>query len=70
MLRVAFADNHTLVVVRVLDEEHSVFLPARPVLNEAGFNPDLLQPQVIVSVEGYPHKVDKLKFWATGLSVV
>ncbi len=70
IVRAEFRDDHTLVVVRLLDEEEFVYLPSRQELEEMGFNPDLLVPHANVEVEGHPHLKDKFKVWATGLNVL
>jgi hypothetical protein len=64
IVRVAFEADHTLVIVRVLDEEDCVFLPSRVELQKSGFDPGLLVPYAIVEVDGFPHKSDKQKTWA------
>jgi len=70
IVRVAEADDHTLVVLRILDEENAVYLPSRRLLEEAGFDVDLLKPYVVVEASGYKHRRNPLKLWATGLSIV
>lgn len=67
--RVAFEADHTLVVVRVLDEEHCAFLPPRAALGKSGFNPAQLVPYAIVSIQGSPHKTDSHKVWGAEISV-
>ena len=68
--RVEFNADHTLIVIRVVDEENCVFLPNRETLANFGFNADLLQPYAIVSIEGLRHKTDKQKIWAESLDVL
>lgn len=70
IVRTEFRDDHTLVVVRLMDEEDFVYLPSRQELQDLGFNPDLLVPNATVEVEGHPHRSDEFKVWATGLSVL
>lgn len=67
--RVAFAADHTLVVLRVLDEETCAFLPPRAQLVAHGFDPERLTAYAILSGEGYPHKSDKQKAWIEAFSV-
>lgn len=70
IVRTEFKDDHTLVVVRLMDEEELVYLPSRQGLIEVGFDPDLLVPHATVEVEGHPHRDNKLKVWATGLNIM
>lgn len=69
IVRVAFEADHTLLIVRLIDEEHCFSLPPKPKLQEAGFNPDRLKPWTIVEVDAYPHKQDKLKAMVKGIAV-
>jgi len=39
ILRVAFEKDHTLIVIRVLDEEHDLFLPPKAKLKAMGVDP-------------------------------
>jgi hypothetical protein len=64
IVRVAFEADHTLVIIRVLDEENCVFLPSRAELEKSGFKTDLLVPYTVVEIEGFQHKSDKQKIWA------
>lgn len=64
IVRVAFEADHTLLIIRVLDEEDCVFLPSREELQKSGFDTGLLVPYAIVEVDGFPHKSDKQKTWA------
>jgi ketosteroid isomerase-like protein len=70
IVRTEFKDDHTLVVVRLMDEEELVYLPSRQELIDVGFDPDLLVPHATVEVEGHPHRSDKFKVWATGLNIM
>jgi hypothetical protein len=65
-----FADDHTLIVVRVLDEDQLAYLPPATKLREAGFNPDSLRLFRIVSIEGIRHPTKDYKVWATGLDIL
>lgn len=67
--RVKFADDHTMVAIRMFDEEACIFLPSRARLKELGFNADLLQPWVIIEIGAWPHKSDKQRVWAESLRI-
>lgn len=69
IVRVALEKDHTLVVVRMLDEEQAIFLPDQAYLKEKGFDVELLQPYTVISAGGFPHKTNKQKVWGTSLSV-
>jgi hypothetical protein len=62
--RVAFETDHTLLIVRVLNEENCVFLPGRAELQKSGFDTAQLVPYAIVEVDGFAHRSDKQKMWA------
>lgn len=68
--RVAFAADHTLVVIRMLDEENCIFLPSRARLGELGFKADLLEPYAVIEIEAWPHRTDKQAAWAASLRLV
>lgn len=65
IIKTEFKPDYTLVLLRVLDEEHAVFLPAKAVLEKAGVPLTELEPWQLHEFKGYPHKSDKLKFFAT-----
>lgn len=69
IMRVDFRPDHTLVVFRALNEENCAFLPSREVLTKGGFDVGLLQPYVVVSIEGFRHKSSKQKIWVDQLDV-
>jgi len=69
IVRVALEADHTLVVVRMLDEEQALYLPDQAYLKDKGFNVELLQPYAMVEASGHPHKTDTQKVWVTGLTV-
>jgi len=69
VVRVALEPDHTLIVIRMLDEEQALFLPDQAFLKEQGFDVGLLKPYAMVEADGYPHKTDGQKVWVTGLSV-
>jgi hypothetical protein len=66
IVKTEFYPGYTLVLVRVLDEENAVFLPAKEVLQRAGVPLEDLEPWKIQEFSGHPHKSDKQKFFATG----
>jgi hypothetical protein len=67
--RVAFEPDHILIVIRIVDEEQCLFMPAREEVEKQGFNAALLQPRVIIEVNGIPHRSDKQKLWIEGLNI-
>ena len=69
VIRVSFGEEYSLVVVRVLDGEQSVFLPTRRELMDAGIDPDLLVPDAMVEIEGHSHGSDPCKVLGTNLIV-
>ena len=68
--RVTFAADHTLVVIRMFDEENCVFLPSRARLTELGFNADQLEPWAIIEIGAWPHRDDSQAVWADTLKIV
>lgn len=70
IVRVDFQPDHTLVVIRVVDEENCVFLSEnKEGLLKHGLSPDKLVPYAIVEIEGNPHRTDKQKVLADSLNV-
>ncbi len=70
IVRVDFQANHTLVVVRVVDEENCAFLrDNKEGQLKHGLQPDLLVPYAIVEIEGSPHRSDKQKVLVDKLNV-
>lgn len=70
IVRVDFAPDHTLIVIRVVDEENCVFLrDNKDGLMKHGLDPAELVPYAIVEIEGSPHKTDKQKVLADSLKV-
>ena len=69
IVRVALEADHTLVVVRMLDEEQALYLPDQTFLKDRGFEVDLLQPYAMVEAGGHPHLTNPQKVWATSLNV-
>lgn len=70
IVRVRFADDHTLVVVNVFDEEACLYLPSRAALEAEGFAPDNLAPFRVVSAGGMPHRSKPYKTWVTELEML
>ena len=70
IVRVDFAPDHTLIVIRVVDEENCVFLPDnKDALLKHGVDPAKLVPYTVVEFEGHPHKTDKQKVMAGSVTV-
>jgi hypothetical protein len=67
VVSVKFEADHTLVAVRVTNQEVLVTLPNKEALEKTGFKTEQLVPWSYVEVAGYPHKTDSLKVW--GLDV-
>lgn len=65
IVKTEYKPGYTLVLLRVMDEENAVFLPAKEVLEKAGVPLKELEPWNLHQFKGYPHKSDKLKFFAT-----
>lgn len=65
IVKTEYKPDYTLVMLRVMDEENAVFLPAKEVLVKAGVPPTELEPWKLHEFSGHPHKTDKLKFFAT-----
>ncbi|MGP8050624.1 MAG: hypothetical protein ACLPYB_08425 [Desulfobaccales bacterium] len=65
IVKTEFKPGYTLVLLRVLDEEHAVFLPAKEVIEKAGMRRESLDPWNLYQFSGHPHKGDTLKFFAT-----
>ncbi len=66
IVKLEFRPDHTLIIVRVMDEEIAVFLPPKATLESANVNFDDLAPWKMREFTGFPHKTDGLKFFATG----
>jgi hypothetical protein len=70
IVRVDFQPDHTLVVIRVVDEEDCVFLrDNKEGLLKHGLAPEKLVPYAVVEIEGSPHKSDKQKVLVDSLTV-
>ncbi len=67
--RVNFGPDHTLVVIRMFDEENCIYLPAKARLAELGFNAELLAPWAIIEINAWPHRTDKQSVWADSLGI-
>ena len=70
IVKTEYFPDHTLVMLRVMDEDNAVFLPKKEVLLKSGMSLKELEPWNIHEFTGYPHKTDKLKFFATGGKLV
>lgn len=71
--RVAFEKDYTLIVIRVLDEEHDLFLPPKAKLKAMGVDPAKLTEGTIVSGDGatsrndeFKHRIDSLEILESG----
>lgn len=70
IVRVDFAPDHTLIVIRVVDEDNCVFLREnKDALQQHGVDPAKLVPYAVVEIEGHPHKTDKQKVLADSVTV-
>lgn len=68
--RVDFRSDHTLIVIRVVDEENCAFLrESKDELLKHGLAPDKLVPYAMVEIEGSPHSTDKQKVLVDSLTV-
>ncbi|MBS0639109.1 MAG: hypothetical protein JSS43_04505 [Proteobacteria bacterium] len=68
--RVDFKPDHTLLVIRVLDEENCAILPRRAELGKLGIKADALVPDTIVEMGGIPHKTDKQRAMVSSLRIL
>ena len=62
--RVDFGPDHTLVVIRIVDEENCLILPPRDWLAQHDGHPDKLVPFAMIEIDGAPHRSDKQRYWA------
>ena len=62
--RVDFKPDHTLVVIRIVNEENCLILPPRDWLAQNDGHPDKLVPWALIEADGAPHRSDKQRFWA------
>jgi hypothetical protein len=70
IVRVDFQPDHTLVVIRVMDEENCALLrDNKEGLLKHGLAADKLVPYAIVEIEGSPHRTDKQKVLVDKLNV-
>ena len=65
MVKTEYKPDYTLVILRVMDEDNAVFLPAKEVLVKAGVPLADLDPGSCTSSRAIRTKRDKLKFFAT-----
>lgn len=68
VIRVDYQKDYTLIVIRVLDEEHDLFLPPKAKLKAMGVDPAKLTEGTIVSGYGstsrndeFKHRIDELE---------
>ena len=57
--RVEFKPDHTLVVIRVVDEENCLILPPRDWLVQHNSPPDKFVAWAMIEIDGSPHRSDK-----------
>jgi hypothetical protein len=70
IVRVDYAPDHTLIVIRVVDEETCVFLREnKDALSKRGVEPARLVPYAVLEIQGHPHKTDKQKVLADNVTV-
>jgi hypothetical protein len=69
IVRVAFEKDYTLIVIRVLDEEHDLFLPPKAKLKAMGVDPAKLTEGRIVSGDGSTSRNDEFKHKITALEI-
>ena len=62
--RVDFKPDHTVVVIRIVDEENCLILPPRDWLSAHAAHSDKLVPWALIEADGAPHRSDKQRFWA------
>ena len=67
--RVEFRPDHTLVVIRVVDEEACLILPPRATLVERGFKVESLEPDTMIEADAEPHRTDQQRAWVNHLTV-
>ena len=68
--RVVFSPDHTLVVIRVVDEEDCAILPPREQMSRLGVRPEALVPYAMVDLEGLAHRSDTQRDWVTSITVL
>jgi hypothetical protein len=68
--RVAFERNYTLIVIRVLDGEHDLFLPPQTKLKAMGVDPAKLTQGTIVSGDGSTSRNDEFKHRIDSLEIM
>jgi hypothetical protein len=68
--KVEFKPDHTLLVVRIVDEDTCAILPDKEKLQQLGMDVSLLVPYATVDMEGSPHKTDKQRAYINKLRVL
>lgn len=69
VIRVDYQKDYTLIVIRVLDEEHDLFLPPKAKLKAMGVDPAQLTEGTIVSGYGSTSRNDEFKHRITELEI-
>jgi hypothetical protein len=67
--RVDFKPDHTLVVIRFVDEENCLILPPRDKITQLNGHPDKLVAWALIEANGAPHRSDKQRFWADNWTI-
>lgn len=67
VVKTRFGKDHTVVVLRVLDEEIVTFHPGRAELERFGVDFGLFEPWRHMLIKGKPHKSDPLKVFVLGM---
>lgn len=68
--KLEFKPDHTLLVVRIVDEDNCAILPNRAKLTELGMDVSKLVPYAEVDMTGSPHRTDKQKVYIYKLQVI
>jgi hypothetical protein len=64
--QVDFKADHTLVAIRIVDEEDCLILPPRERLAQKSVK---LVPWALIEADGAPHRTDKQRFWVDDWTV-
>ncbi len=70
LVQVKFEKDHTLLAIRVLDEEILLFFPAKELLEKSGFHTNKLVPGQLIEATGCPHKSNSRKILGRNLSLI
>jgi hypothetical protein len=66
---VDFKSDHTLVVIRVVDEDNCIILPPRAWLDQHDAHADKYIAWAVLEADGLPHRSDKQRLWAAHWTV-